>query len=568
MGNANIDETLSKAGGYISEITFNNGKSIPIKQNEILVFVGPNNVGKSQALKDIYTLCEAEQPTIIIKNIKVIKSNIGLVYDLLNQITQANKRTDRIEYRGYRFNFDSKVLELSHEFSTFNSEREVFVTYLDTEQRLLICNPADAIIRDEPKRHPIHYVAYDQKCRKNLSENFKRAFGKSIYPNLLYGKIIPLVFGDRVNIINSLEDSTEYVQEYGEMLLKYKQIHQQGDGVRSFTGILLSLMIYYYCVFLIDEPESFLHPPQANIMGRIIGETLKSDQQAFISTHSQDIIKGLLDVCPDRVKIIRITRKDDENSFSILNNDDMKTIWSDSLLRHSETMNGMFHNSVVLCESDSDCKMYSIINSFLKEEEKRYNETLFLHCGGKQRMYKVIKALKLLSLNIKVVVDFDALNDKDIFRRIVESSGGTWDLFEKDYNIFISNIDNAKKDREKTEVLKNIKKVLDANTEKYINKNDVQYIQDILKPAKEWEELKKNGISAIPSGDATTAYKRLDESLKQQGIFIVPCGELEYFIKEIGKHGPEWVNSVLEQYPNLSDGVYKKIKEFVSSFGI
>ena len=76
-------------------------------------------------------------------------------------------------------------------------------------------------------------------------------------------------------------------------------------------------MINHYCTYLIDEPESFLHPPQANIMGRIIGRTLSANQQAFISTHSEEIIKGLLDVCPERVKIIRITRENDSNNFSV-----------------------------------------------------------------------------------------------------------------------------------------------------------------------------------------------------------------------------------------------------------
>ena len=45
--------------------------------------------------------------------------------------------------------------------------------------------------------------------------------------------------------------------------------------------------------------------------GRIIGKTLRENQQAFISTHSEEIIKGLLDVCPERVKIVRITREED-----------------------------------------------------------------------------------------------------------------------------------------------------------------------------------------------------------------------------------------------------------------
>lgn len=45
-----------KVGGYISKLQFNTGETLDIKQNDIVVFVGPNNAGKSQSLKDIYTL--------------------------------------------------------------------------------------------------------------------------------------------------------------------------------------------------------------------------------------------------------------------------------------------------------------------------------------------------------------------------------------------------------------------------------------------------------------------------------------------------------------------------------
>ena len=46
-------------------------------------------------------------------------------------------------------------------------------------------------------------------------------------------------------------------------------------------------------------------------------------------------------------------------------------------------------------------------------------------------------------------------------------------------------------------------------------------------------------------------------------IYIVPVGELECFVKEVGGHGPEWVNSVLEIYPDLDDSVYDEIKKFI-----
>lgn len=47
--------------GHILELKFNSGESLAIRQNDIVVFVGPNNAGKSQCLKDIYFIREEDK---------------------------------------------------------------------------------------------------------------------------------------------------------------------------------------------------------------------------------------------------------------------------------------------------------------------------------------------------------------------------------------------------------------------------------------------------------------------------------------------------------------------------
>ena len=48
----------------------------------------------------------------------------------------------------------------------------------------------------------------------------------------------------------------------------------------------------------------------------------------------------------------------------------------------------------------------------------------------------------------------------------------------------------------------------------------------------------------------------------------MPVGELECFIKEVGGHGPEWSNAVLEKYPDLNDEVYAKIRNFIKEMNL
>lgn len=50
-----IDSSDTDLGISVSEIEFNDGSKVTnIGKNDIVVFVGANNVGKSQTLKDIY----------------------------------------------------------------------------------------------------------------------------------------------------------------------------------------------------------------------------------------------------------------------------------------------------------------------------------------------------------------------------------------------------------------------------------------------------------------------------------------------------------------------------------
>ena len=35
------------------------------------------------------------------------------------------------------------------------------------------------------------------------------------------------------------------------------------------------------------------------------------------------------------------------------------------------------------------------------------------------------------------------------------------------------------------------------------------------------------------------------------------------FVKSVGGHGPNWVNKVLEKYPDFNNEIYNDIKDFV-----
>ena len=61
-------------------------------------------------------------------------------------------------------------------------------------------------------------------------------------------------------------------REYLEELRAIPLVQSQGDGVRSFIGVMLALIAARYPVVLIDEPEVLPPPPtQARLLGRKLG---------------------------------------------------------------------------------------------------------------------------------------------------------------------------------------------------------------------------------------------------------------------------------------------------------
>ena len=243
-----------KAGGYISKITFNNGDALSIQENDIVVFVGPNNAGKSQSLKDIYALAGKKIPSVVVKDITITKNGTPISAVLASVATGEN-RGDYIVYDilGHKMSirdFSDGMFEKSEFYGDY---RDLFVLNLDTSTRLNTSNPPSNIKRNESKVHPIHYAAFDSRYRKWLSDSFKKAFGIEITPNTQYGSQIPLCIGKPVQLTGEYEDEQSRLEEYARILDTYKQVQNQGDGIKSFTGILLYLMLDYFRTYLIGR---------------------------------------------------------------------------------------------------------------------------------------------------------------------------------------------------------------------------------------------------------------------------------------------------------------------------
>lgn len=534
---------------WISEIEFNDDSKIEFSKNDITVFVGPNNAGKSASLKESANLLrQKDNKGIVLKDITIEK--IGEIADLFSLLESISKKiysnNPQPHYQGFGYNiYHPSVTSLWNNYKNGISDLfSLFVNALSTEDRLKAASPPRSIkITTEPLSHPIHFLQKYDELEKKFSDYFRQAFGTDLVVHRNAGNEVPLYVGERpVPADGSDRVSESYLHDLEQLDL----LHLQGDGMRSFVGVLLNAFISKHSIIFIDEPEAFLHPPQARLLGKMLAKDLPSERQLFLATHSEDFLKGLLDADNANLKIVRIQRNGTINKVSVLHNSDINSIWNDSLLRHSNVLNGLFHSKVVICESDSDCRFYSAVLSAIYENTDSISpDILFIHCGGKHRIPTVVKALVKLNVIVKVITDFDVLNDINPIKFIFEELGGIWAEVETDWKTVKTSIDPKRPELEASELKAEIDAIFNSNSERIISKSKISEIQNTLKKASAWAHAKEVGKLFIPNGEPTKAYDRIQEKFQRVGLHVVEVGQLESFVKSIGNHGPKWVNEVM-----------------------
>ena len=266
---------------------------------------------------------------------------------------------------------------------------------MPTGRRLTDSDPADSIaFLDEPASHPIHMLYKDDILEARISEFFARTFDKHLTVFRLGGSSIPLLIGDRVEPKDN-EDRTSV--DYNKRLRAATEpLQEQGDGMRSFASVVLHLLTPITpSILLLDEPEAFLHPPQARLLGEILATERREGAQLFVATHSPDVLQGLLNVVEnDHLLVVRMRREANVNHIKELDKHHARKIAKDPLMNYSSVLSGAFHERVIVCESDADCMFYSSLLDIPEVHAAgQQPDVLFVHPNGKDRMANQARAL-------------------------------------------------------------------------------------------------------------------------------------------------------------------------------
>lgn len=437
-----------------------------------------------------------------------------------------------------------------------------FFTRITTEDRLLASTAPESIrILRDPFRHPIHVLQANVDVEEKLSRYVQAAFGLEVRVHRNAGKEVPLMCGAAPS---PCEGQDRLSPEYLRRLDELPRVESQGDGIRSFVGLILHALTIPYNLLLVDEPEAFLHPPQARLVGRFLATEVPTSSQLFLATHSGEVIKGLMDAQSRRVRVIRICRDGCVNRIRELSSESIVKLWSDPLVRHSNVLDGLFHEHVVVCESEGDCRFFdAMVAATPRPKALAPTDFHFVSASGKDRLHVIASALRAVGVPLAVVADFDVIAEQSKFQRLVESCGLTWTEVSADWKLVWSSIDKRKPDLDRDEVRRELLAILDASrSSSSLPEKDSESIRRLLLRTSSWQTAKNAGVSLIPSGDEANACQRLLDRCKAAGLFILACGELERFCKSIGGHGPSWVNAVLQRdLANAPD--LRSAREFV-----
>jgi len=496
----------------------------------VTVFVGPNNSGKSLALQEIES--QLRQPPHDRSGGKIV-ADVALkpippdsvLETFLAAPHQRQPGSTTVHFRSYfggsHFALQMRDLE-SYARVDINQWGHflgnMFVTRLDGSTRLTLMREQGAHDLQQAPTNHLMALVLDGARRSKLRTLVHEAFGYHLVLDLTnIGQVRP-----RLSRIAPSDDQEE--QGLHEAARRFHSAAQQltefSDGVRAFIGVASALVSTPTKVFLIDEPEAFLHPPLARRLGSNVARlAAEGGTQVFAATHSSEFLMGCIEAGVP-VEVVRLTYADGVATARHLPSAELRRLIRDPLLRSTSALSALFHEGAVVTEAEADRAFYAEINARLtlpdREQASRSGSavadtgatgTAFLHAQNKQTVHRLIEPLRRLGVAAAAIVDLDVLKE----------GGKNWT--------------NLLRAAMVPEVTRRGFEIERAELVQRFGPND----------------MKRHGLAALDEASRKSARDLL-QRLASYGIFAVDVGELERWLPSLGvtAHKPEWVVQIFD----------------------
>ena len=515
-----ISSFLLKSGrspGSIAEL---------ITATPVTVFVGPNNSGKSKVLKEIENFCRSGQKNandLLLAEINFSGLSSELAAESIDRIHQPPnpgeaQQVDHI-FVGSKYGRDQVPKSaLKHLIEVPTSNVSSFCQWylkhltlmLDGSSRIGLVGPQSAGDLQRPPESSFQVLFRDDMKRLEVRRIVYEAIGR-------YFVLDPTHLG-QLRIRLSDKPPNDNIEERGihSEAVRFHSvaqlIDQASDGIKAFTGIVTEVMAGDPSVLLIDEPEAFLHPSLASKLAQEIARAaLSTDKRIFISTHSPQFVMGCIQSGAP-VNIIRLTYRGGIATTRILPSNEILELMRHPLLRSTGLLSGLFYEFVVVTESDADRAFYQEINERLLQFKPEWGipNCLFINAQNKQTIQTLLRPLRKLGIPAAAIIDVDILKDGgQNWTKLLSSA----DIPQLSHGSFATHRSAVKRAMDET-----------------------------------GKDMKSDGGLAILNDADRQSAQNLLHQLGEYGIFIVPGGELESWMKTLGAggHGPTWLINVFE----------------------
>jgi hypothetical protein len=444
------------------------------------------------------------------------------------------------------------------------------VAHLTTEHRLQLVKQSPSASEENQVANLLQALyAEGPSVEKRVREETKKAFNCEIALDFSAPQTLLLRVGDDFSAI------PPDPRDARPILMKYNKLDDQGDGLRAFVGVVATLLVINRGLFLIDEPELFLHPPQAFRIGEFLATKAVDRKQLVVATHSVDFLRGVLNKTRD-VTVLRIDRTGNENTFRRLEPATLENLATDPLLSSARVLDGLFYGGAVVVEADRDARFYQSVF------KKRFpNVDLhFVNADNKQTVPRIVKLYRDLGVRSCGIVDFDALNDAGELENMLSKLGMPGK--DKEFVMTVREKIGAEakevpEDRRFDEVAAKIEplfqemqsqaKDLTKGLTKFLSELDGK-CREIAEVAKGWKQLKRNGIEIL-SASLQAEFWKLYEICAQRGLLITPTGELESMLIDYGIERTTdkraWIAQALTLTPSIESDDAKNPWKFARS---
>lgn len=305
---------------------------------QVNLFFGKNNCGKSSLLEALLLLSEPYNPTL-----PVVLNNSRNLYS----VSEDDLKTDF-----YMADPENKI----NIKSEGEQKRDVIISMMESKRREVHVNElnhenSDNLGREYGYRFDFTFGEDKRSYSSELTvneddQNLVNAV--STYKDGLHAGYIPSSYlksgaveklseiiksKQENNIVNALrivEPKINDIQLVGDKIMvdvgmpTRLPINVLGDGVRKILYIILSIYTLRNGVLMIDEIDNGLHYSVMIKLWNVILKTCKeTNTQLFISTHSSDIVKALVESLKEQeadappVSSYKLIKKDDDELVAL-----------------------------------------------------------------------------------------------------------------------------------------------------------------------------------------------------------------------------------------------------------